>query len=225
MDAPIRAIPIDPNTMRHGLIRRLTALSIIPANVMGAVTVYFYYYYVDPLGGGPPPDPTHAALVFLAVVIPLVALNWGLGARWVQPLRTWRRRIRSGIDPTEVPQAIRRRALNAALANAILSLSAWTIAGVTYLVYLLCVQAVPLIEAVRIFVGIVLVGGPTTSALAFLVSEYHWRREIPLFYPDGDLEREGVLRVPILVRLTATFFLTSILPMLVMLTTLLSLNV
>jgi len=224
MDAPLRAIPVDPSTMRRGLIRRLTALSIIPANVMGAVTVYFYFNYVDPLGGGPPPDATHAFLVFLAVVIPLVGLNWWLGARWVRPLRTWRRRIRAGTDPTEVPQAIRRRALNAALANAILSLSAWSIAGVTYLVYLLWVQAVPLIEALRIFVGIVLVGGPTTSALAFLVSEYHWRREIPLFYPDGDLAREGVLRVPILVRLTATFLLTSVLPMLVMLTTLLSLE-
>jgi adenylate cyclase len=224
MDAPVRAIPIDPSTMRHGLIRRLTALSIIPANVMGAVTVYFYYNYVDPLGGGPPPDPGHAFLVFAAVVVPLVGLNWWLGARWVQPLRTWRRRIRAGTDPTEVPQAIRRRALNAALANAILSLSAWSVAGITYLVYLLWVEVVPLLEAIRIFVGIVLVGGPTTSALAFLVSEYHWRREIPLFYPDGDLERQGVLRVPILVRLTATFFLTSILPMLVMLTTLLSLE-
>jgi hypothetical protein len=80
-----------------------------------------------------------------------------------------------------------------------------------------------LIEALRIFVGIVLVGG-RPSALAFLVSEFHWRREIPMFYPDGDLEREAVLRVPILVRLTATFFLTSILPMLVMLTTLVSLD-
>ena len=40
MDAPLRAIPVDPSTMRRGLIRRLTALSIIPANVMGAVTVY-----------------------------------------------------------------------------------------------------------------------------------------------------------------------------------------
>src|SRR4029079_2028821 len=110
------------------------------------------------------------------------------------------------------------------LANAILSLSAWTLAGITYLAYLLALEVVPVIEAVRIFVGIVLVGGPTTSALAFLVSEFHWRREIPLFYPDGDIEREGVVRVRILVRLTATFFLTSILPMLVMLTTLISLD-
>jgi adenylate cyclase len=224
MDVPVRAIPVDPNTMRPGLIRRLTALSIIPANVMGAVTVYFYYNYVDPLGGGPPPDATYAFAVFLVVVIPLVGLNWYLGARWVQPLRTWRRRIRAGTSPADVPQAIRRRALNAALANALLSLSAWSIAGVTYLVYLLWIEAVPLMEALRIFVGIVLVGGPTTSALAFLVSEYHWRREIPLFFPDGELERDGVLRVPILVRLTATFFLTSVMPILVMLTTVLSLR-
>ena len=225
MNVPARAIPIDPNTMRPGLIRRLTALSIIPANVMGAVTVYFYYNFVDPLGGGPPPDATYTFIVFLAVVIPLIGLNWYLGARWVQPLRTWRRRIRAGTSPDEVPQDIRRRALNAALANAILSLSAWTFAGLTYLVYLLWVQAVPLMEAVRIFLGIVMVGGPTTSALAFLVSEYHWRREIPLFFPDGELEHTGVLRVPILVRLTATFFLTSVMPMLVMLTTVLSLRV
>src|SRR5258708_23913444 len=85
-------------------------------------------------------------------------------------------------------------------------------------------QLVPMAEALRIFGGNVLVGGPKKSALAFLVSEYHWRREIPFFYPDGELERECVLRVPILVRLTATFFLTSILPMLVMLTTLISLD-
>jgi adenylate cyclase len=224
MDAPARAIAVDPSAMRPGLIRRLTALSIIPANVMGAVTVYVYYNAVDPLGGGPPPDPAYALLVFLAAVVPLIGLNWYLGARWVQPLRMWRRRIRAGTDPAEVPQAIRRRALNAALANAMLSLSAWTIAGVTYLVYLLAIQGVALIEALRIFVGIVLVGGPTTSALAFLVSEYHWRREIPLFFPDGALEREGVLRVPILVRLTATFFLTSVLPIMLMLTTTLSLR-
>jgi adenylate cyclase len=158
------------------------------------------------------------------VVIPLVALNWYLGAVWVRPLRTWRRRIRAGADPAEVPGAIKRRALNAALANAILSLAAWSAAGVLYLVYLLAMQGLPLFEALRIFIGIVLVGGPTTSAIAFLVSEYHWRREIPLFFPDGELEREGVLRVPIRVRLAATFFLTSVMPLLVMLTTVLSLD-
>ncbi|HXJ35387.1 MAG TPA: hypothetical protein VMS22_15245 [Candidatus Eisenbacteria bacterium] len=61
MDAP-RPYTIDPGTMRPGLIRRLTALSIIPANVMGAVTMFFYYNYVDPLGGGSAPDALHATL-------------------------------------------------------------------------------------------------------------------------------------------------------------------
>jgi adenylate cyclase len=224
MDAP-RALPIDPNTKRPGLIRRLTALSILPANFVGAVTVYSYYNFVDPLGGGRPPDRMHTLLVFLTVTVPLVGLNWYLGARWVRPLRMWRRRIRAGTDPSEVPTAIKRRALNAALANAIFSLMAWSFAGIVYLVYLLWSQGVAVSEALRIFMGIVLVGGPTTSALAFLVSEYHWRREIPLFFPDGELVREGVLRVPIRVRLAATFFLTSVMPMLVVLTTVLSLGV
>ena len=43
MTEPRRPIPLDRATMRPGLIRRVTALSIIPANVVGAVTVYFYY--------------------------------------------------------------------------------------------------------------------------------------------------------------------------------------
>jgi hypothetical protein len=47
-----------------------------------------------------------------------------------------------GPRPHRGPAGLHRRALNAALANAILSLSAWTIAGITYLVYLLVVQAV-----------------------------------------------------------------------------------
>src|SRR5436189_4573577 len=123
MTAP-SAVAVDPSIMRPGLIRRLTALSIIPANLIGAVTVYFYYTWVDPLGGGRAPAPTQALVVFLAVVIPLLAVNWYLGAIWVRPLRVWRRRIRTGVDPAEMPAAIKRRALNAALANAVLSLSA-----------------------------------------------------------------------------------------------------
>jgi adenylate cyclase len=222
MTAPVPAATA--TTMRPGLIRRLTALSIIPANVLGAVTVYCYYNYVDPLGGGPPPNALETFELFLAVVVPLVALNWYLGARWVRPLRQWRRRIRAGTDPSEVPIVIRRRALNAALANAILSLSAWSFGGGFYFAYLVLVGGVGLQEAARIFLGIVLVGGPVTSAIAFLVSEFHWRREIPLFFPDGEIEQEGVYRVPIRVRLAATFFLTSVLPLLVMLTTVLSLH-
>src|SRR5205814_9983159 len=69
----------------------------------------------------------------------------------------------------------------------------------------------------------VFVGGPVASALAFLVAEYYSRRDVPLFFPAGRIERSGVLRVPILVRLGATFFIASVLPPLLMMMVSLSL--
>ena len=44
------------------------------------------------------------------------------------------------------------------------------------------------------------------------MAEYQWRRAIPLFFPDGKLDRGGVLRVPILARLGVTFLVTAVLP-------------
>jgi len=202
---------------RPGLVRRATALSILPANLIGAVVVYLYFTYVDPLGGGPTPGSGVTLLVFLATAGVLLWLNWFLGARWVRPIRHWRGRIiRQGVDPATVPAEIRRRVLNAALANAVLSLAAWTVAGVVYFLALRLLLGAPTFEAVRILLAIVLVGGPVTAALAFLVSEYHWRREIPLFFPDGQLERDGVLTLPIRMRLAVTFLLTSLLPVMLL---------
>src|SRR5215472_8162858 len=88
MSAPA-VIAVEPTTIRPGLVQRLMALSIIPANLIGAVTVYCYYTWVDPLGGGRVPEPTHALAFFLAVVIPLLAINWTLAAIWMRPLRIW----------------------------------------------------------------------------------------------------------------------------------------
>lgn len=207
------AVPADAPP---GLLRRTTALSIVPANIVGAIAVYLYFNYVDPLGGGPAPGSAEALVVFVGVTATLVVGNWYLGTRFSRPIRQWEKRLRAGVDPAEVPVEIRRRVLNAALANAVLSLVAWDVAAVFYFVNQL-ILGVGLFESVRILVGIGLVGGPVTSALAFLVGEFHWRRQIPLFFPDGRLEREGVLRVPIRLRLAATFLLTSVLPLLLML--------
>jgi len=200
-----------------GLVRRMTALSILPANTAGALVVYLYFLYIDPAGAGPLPDRPTAMVVFAGVAATMLVLNWYLGARWVRPIHRWRRRILAGADPARVPAAIRRRVLNAALANALLSLFAWTLAGFVYLTALRLLLEAPLFECLRVFLAIVLVGGPVTSALAFLVSEYHWRREIPFFFPGGELPRDGVLRVPVRFRLALTFLLTSVLPLLLVL--------
>lgn len=190
--------------------------SPIPANIAGALVMYFYLTYIDPLAYGPPRDPLEPFAVFVLVSGILLATNWYLGRRWLAPLVRWRRLLRAGASAAAVPDDIRRRALNAPLTTAVLSMAGWILAGVFYVPYLAW-SGVGIEENWRSFAGIVFVGGPVTSALAFLLSEFHWRQEIPLFFPDGRIERSGALRVPVQVRLGATFFITSALPLILML--------
>jgi adenylate cyclase len=199
-----------------GLLRQITALALIPANTAGAVAVYLYFSSIAPLEGGRASRSGAGLAIFVAVTASLLIVGTWLGNRWTRQIRRWSKRLRAGESPAAVPTAVRRRVLNAALVNGLLSLAAWFAAGLFYLVILHVGYGVPWVETLRLFLTIVLVGGPVASALAFLVSEYHWRREIPLFFPDGDLERTGVLRLPVQVRLLVTFLLTSILPLLLM---------
>jgi class 3 adenylate cyclase len=133
------------------------------------------------------------------------------------PLALWVDRLRAGADAAVVPSPIRRRALNAPLASAVTSMMGWFLAGLFYLPYQLFVAETPRLQAFRLFLAITLLGGPVASALSFLMAEYQWRRAIPLFFPEGKLDRGGVLRVPIRARLGVTFLLTAVLPPLLML--------
>ena len=190
--------------------------SPIPANIAGALVMYLYLTYIDPLAYGPPPNALEPLAVFVSVTGTLLVTNWYLGRRWLAPLVRWRRLLRAGASASAVPDDIRRRALNAPLTTAVLTMASWILAGVFYVPYLAWSGA-GMDEAWRGFAGIVCVGGPVTSVIAFLLSEFHWRQEIPLFFPDGQIARDGVLRVPVRVRLGATFFITSVLPLILML--------
>src|SRR2546430_3919192 len=120
--------------------------------------------------------------------------------RLFRPLQEWRERLLRGADPGEVPAHLRRRALNRPLIAAAFSMTGWTLAAIFYLPYQLWVVGFGLEQAWRVFAGIVFVGGPVASALAFLVAEDYSRRALPLFFPAGRVARTRVLRVPIPVR-------------------------
>src|SRR2546428_141620 len=176
--------------------------------------VCFYFSYVDPWGVQP--RPLQDLVVFVVVTATIVVATFLSSMRLFRPLQEWRERLHRGADPGEVPAHLRRRALNRPLIAATFSMTGWTLAGIFYLPYQLGVVGFGLEQAWRVFAGIVFVGGPVASALSFLVAEYYSRRDVPLFFPAGRIERSGVLRVPILVRLGATFFITSVLPPLLM---------
>ena len=116
-----------------------------------------------------------------------------------------------------MPATIRRRVLNAPLAEHRAHASRrGRSPGIFYLVYLRAVAVSRSGEVGRITAALILVAGPITAALTFLASEFYLRRQVPVFFPDGRIERAGVLRVPILARLAGTFAVTSILPLTLM---------
>jgi adenylate cyclase len=119
--------------------------------------------------------------------------------------------------PGERAPDIRRRVLNAALVTGILSLAGWLGAGAVFLVQSVLMTELGFRENARLFLGIVLVGGPVASSIAFLVGEFYWRVQIPRFFPHGRLDSEGVYRLPIRMRLAATFLLTAVVPVVLML--------
>ena len=164
---------------------RAAALPVLPANIAGAVLVYLYFNYVDPLEQVSNDGPYQGHLViFLIVVTVILSANAYLSARWFGPLARWRRRLREGADPATVPATIRRRVLNAPLANTVLTQAGWTIAGVFYLVYLRAVAALAPGEVGRITAALILVA---LGMLAWFV--YRAVREEEL-WRGALLERE-----------------------------------
>jgi adenylate cyclase len=161
--------------------------------------------------------------VFAVVTGSLTGATVYLGLRLLAPVLVWLRRLEAGDDAAAMPLELRRRALNGPWVNAALSMTAWLLAGLFYFPYQVWFGGFSAAQAWRIFAGIVFVGGPVASVLSFLVAEFYWRRRIPLIFPDGRLEQTGVVRIPVLMRLGATFFITSVLPPMLMLTVSMSL--
>jgi adenylate cyclase len=192
-------------------------LVTLPANLAGALTAFLYFTYVDPLGG-PIVDDRLDFILFLAVVTGALVVNAWVTRRWIDPVARWHDRILAGADPATAPPEIRRNVLNGALRMATQSIGMWLAAGVFYAVLQILETAWTWRESIRVGIGIVFAGGLPTAALTFLLAEFHWRRRIPEFFPDGRLDRGGVMRVPIRLRLAATFFLTSLVPLTVLLT-------
>jgi class 3 adenylate cyclase len=193
----------------------LSNIAVPLPSVTAAGLVYFYFNYVDRIGVITPQQPLLDLGVFVLVTGTLSTLAVVASAFYFRPVLTWLARLRAGADASQVPPAIRRRAVNGPFIDAVATMVAWTLAGSFYFPYNLWTIG-RLDVAWRVFAGIVFVGGPVASVLSFLVAEFFSRRRIPLFFPDGHIDRTGVIRVPILLRLGATFFVTAVLPPLLM---------
>ena len=174
------------------------------ANLFGAVMAFIYFRFIDPVtsvGGVDWGD----VVFFIVAFIVLTALGGWVGTRFTAPT------LRRGPGSPEA----RRGALIFPFAIAGFSLLSWVVAGVIFGV------AEPVLSrrfsvelALRTMIGIAGVGGVVTAAIVFFSVEGRWRRELPAFFPAGDISAvRGVPRLPVRLRLLIVFLLTSVGPL------------
>jgi adenylate cyclase len=71
-----------------------------------------------------------------------------------------------------------------------------------------------LTESLRRILGITVVGGFSTSLFIYFATESIWRKQIPLFFPEGDLsEVKGVFKLSVKARLLVVFLMISLIPL------------
>jgi class 3 adenylate cyclase len=175
------------------------------ANFLGAVLAWVYFRFVDPVTSDP--GVTWREIVFfVAVFTAMTLIGTRLTTRWSAPL----------LEPGS-PEA-RRRALLFPWVIAGISLANWMAAGIIFGVMgPLLAGWFTVAAAVRTVIGITAIGGVVTTAVVFFSVEDRWRRELPGFFPAGDLSAvPRVPRLPVRARLLVVFVLTSLGPLLLL---------
>jgi adenylate cyclase len=181
---------------------------LVPANLVGALVSFTYFAFVDPLAP-PRTDEIGGAVRFFAVGFTLLSVIVAVWSdRWSRVLNPV-----DGRYPTSMEA--RRRALLLPYALAGIVFCAWAIAGLLFgVIRPLMIGMFTMERAIRFIFGNTFVAGSATTALTFLLAEHLWRKELPKYFPDGDLSAvPGAFRLRVRTRLLVIFLLVGVLPL------------
>jgi adenylate cyclase len=184
---------------------------LVPANLIGAVVSFTYFSFVDQLAPPRSYEFSGAVRFFVLGFALLAAMVWIWADRWS--------RILDPVDgrwPTSLEA--RRRALLLPYALAGIVFCAWALAGLLFgVIRPLMIGLFTMERAIRFIFGNTLVAGTATTALTFLLAERLWRKELPKYFPDGNLSAvPGAFRLRVRTRLLVILLLVGVLPLTVL---------
>jgi adenylate cyclase len=180
----------------------------VPANLIGALVSFTYFTFVDHLAPHRP-GMLSGAIGFFVVGFALLAVF----------VSVWADRYARILDPVDGrwPTSVeaRRRALLLPYAIAGIIFCGWALAGVLFgVIRPLMLGTFTMERAIRFIFGNTFVAGTATTALAFFLTEHLWRKQLPRFFPEGDLSAvPGAFRLRVRTRLLAIFLLVGVLPL------------
>jgi adenylate cyclase len=188
-------------------LARIVNLLVISANGLGALLTFVFFSYIAPLPQGESPVEvvTYRDLIPAILGTVVLLMLGGVVGRFAQKNHPqWYERLRAGESHQSISEAARREVLNFPYLVAFTSLAMWLLAGLFFGRWAG--------RSFRSFIGISLVGGVFTSALAFFTVDWFWRRMVPIFFPEGHVRATPAFRLTVFTRLLIVFLLSSIYP-------------
>jgi class 3 adenylate cyclase len=110
---------------------------------------------------------------------------------------------------------VRRRAVALPWIFTAVSAGGWLLASVVWgVVWPAILGSASFPRFLRTFIAVSLIGGSVTAVFTYLAVEHRWRRQLPRFFPRGDVTAvRGVPRLSVRTRLLVTLLLVGLLPL------------
>lgn len=181
-------------------ISRRFATLISGATLFGALIIFLYFSLLDPM---PVDDAAVRSLetegiVIFAVVGVLILAGALAMIIWLgRPIRNWLRLIEAGTPASDMPPNIARLVLIWPLIGASLVAAGTLVAAVFFSI---------MYDDPGNFVGIA-IGGAVASTIVYFGTDLIWRRQIPTFFPEGNLSIVPAFRLLVRRRLLLAFAL------------------
>ena len=199
-------------------------LVTIAGNLIGASLTFLYFSYINvDLKMSQGVDSMFNYVIFFIIGTAFIfAVIVTIDHRWSRPLFDNLQGEKSrGTSDNEYPEGLRRKALQLVPMLTGSTFIGWIMAGFIFGMIMpvifntfLGLEPVTLTESLRTIFGIIVVGGCSTSLFIYFATENVWRKQIPLFFPEGDLsEVKGVFKLSVKARLLVVFLMISLIPL------------
>ena len=202
---------------------RKIILGMVLSNSVGAFLIFFYFAYIDL-----ETFQTNNAfwqgnnanwVMFVVVMLVFTTVEIAIAGYYGRMLKAWDIKLANGIPSHTLPPLVKKWAAGYPLIIAGFSLAGWILVALFFAWGGVRDNDVSWAIFFRTFIGIGLVGGTTTGALIFLITDSLWRNKLPHFFPEGAFEALKSWRVSVRYRLIVAFLLTGFVPLLILVAT------
>ncbi len=205
---------------------KLSLLTII-GNLIGALLTYFYFAYVSAGTDKTSYEGTHIHyFIYFVIGTGLIFSVISIATRrWSSPLlEFYKDKVSLNDINGSSAEQIRKKALQFVPLMAGSSLIGWVMAGFIFGMLMPVIMqkffGMPpktLISSLETIFGITCIGGPITVLFVYFSTENLWRKELPKFFPEGDLSQvKGTLIFSVKARLLVVFLMISLIPLTVL---------